>query len=160
MMKFIFRLVLIDLTLKIENQIFKLFKCGKSYNDKSRSVIFNLRDQKNLHPLVVLLNQEISPEEFVMVDLRMLASEEMKNEREEASMRGLWNKRTDWDKELVKPQADYKGIFKCALCHNDRTGFIQIQIERADEPMTNFVFCYDCQHIYQMWTKFYLNFQN
>lgn len=82
-----------------------------------------------------------------MVDLRKLASEKMKKYRDEAEKRGLWEKRTDWDCELVKQQGDkYKGMFKCTQCDSDKTGFIQIQIERADEPMTNFVYCYDCQY--------------
>lgn len=79
-----------------------------------------------------------------MVDVRKLASEKMQQQRLEHEKKGLWNKRTDWEAELVKAQVDYKGMFKCELCDSDRTGFIQIQIERADEPMTNFVFCYDC----------------
>ena len=94
--------------------MFKLYRCGKAYNDKSRSIIYNLTDEKNLHPLMTLLKQKISPEEFVTVDLRKLASEKMKKDREDAEKRGLWNKRTDWDCELVKQQGDkYKGMFKC-----------------------------------------------
>lgn len=130
--------------------MFKTFKIGKAYIDKTRSIVFNLTDKKNQEPVKVLLNKEITPEEFVLVDLRLLASDKMKKDRDEAMMRGLWNKRTDWDKEMVKAKADYKGMFKCENCQSDKTGFIQIQIERADEPMTNFVFCYDCQHRYQM----------
>lgn len=74
----------------------------------------------------MLLNKEITPEEFVLVDPRLLASDKMKKDRDEAMMRGLWNKRTDWDKEMVKAKADYKGMFKCENCQSDKTGFIQI----------------------------------
>ena len=121
------REVLVDLALRIENQMFKVFKHGKGYNDKTRSIIFNLTDEKNIDPLMTLLRQKISPEDFVMVDLRKLASEKMKKDREEAEKRGLWNKRTDWDCELVKQKGDnYKGMFNCELCDSDKTGFIQI----------------------------------
>ena len=105
--------------------MFKVFKHGKGYNDKTRSIIFNLTDEKNIDPLMTLLKQKISPEDFVMVDQRKLASEKMKKDREEAEKRGLWNKRTDWDCELVKQQGDkYKGMFNCELCDSDKTGFI------------------------------------
>jgi hypothetical protein len=93
---------LVDLALRIENHMFKMYRCGKAYNDKTRSIIFNLTDEKNIHPFMTLLKHKISPEEFVMVDLRKLASDKMKNDREEAEKWGLWNKRTDWDCELVK----------------------------------------------------------
>lgn len=96
------REVLVDLALRIENQMFRAFKHGKAYNDKTRSIIYNLTDEKNIDPLMTLLRQKISPEDFVMVDLRKLASEKMKKYREDAEKRGLWNKRTDWDCELVK----------------------------------------------------------
>lgn len=82
--------------------------------------------------------------------MRDLASDQKKKDREETELKGLWNKRTDWDQEMVKQQVDFKGMFKCTSCGSDRTGYIQIQIERADEPMTNFVFCYDCKTRYQM----------
>ena len=48
--------------------------------------------------------------------------------------------------EAVSNQDEkYKGLFKCENCGSNKTGFIQVQIDRADEPMTNFVFCYDCK---------------
>ena len=50
----------------------------------------------------------------------------MKKVREQQMMKGLWNKRTDWDQEVVKNNAKYKGMFKCKLCNSDRTGFVQI----------------------------------
>ena len=93
-----------------------------------------------------LILKEISPEDFLQVDLRKFASEEVKNQRIAAEKTNMYNKRTDWDNEEVKAQGDaYKGLFKCESCGSDKTGFIQVQIDRADEPMTNFVFCYDCK---------------
>ena len=112
-------------------------------------MIFNLSDQKNPAPFLALILQKITPEEFVTADLREFASQKMIKDREEATNRGLYNKRTDWDTEMVKAKGDkFKGMFKCESCDSDRTGFIQIQIERADEPMTLFVYCYDCHHRY------------
>ena len=61
-------------------------------------------------------------------------------------MADMQDKRTDWATEEVKAQGEkYKGLFPCEYCQSTKTGFIQVQIERADEPMTNFVFCYDCK---------------
>ena len=41
-----------------------------------------------------------------------------------------------------------KGMFSCEQCGSERTGYVQYQIERADEPMTNFIYCYDCHFRY------------
>ena len=62
----------------------------------------------------------------------------------------MYNSRTDFEIEEVKRQGEkFKGLFKCEECGSDKTGFIQVQIDRADEPMTNFVFCYDCKARFQ-----------
>ena len=89
--------ILVDMALRIENQMFKLYRCGKSYKDKSRSIIYNLTDERNLQPLTALINSEVSPEDFVTTDMRNLVTQQMKKEREEVELRGLWSKRTDWD---------------------------------------------------------------
>lgn len=39
---------------------------------------------------------------------------------------------------------DYKGIFKCAKCKSDKTSYYQMQTRSADEPMTTFVTCMNC----------------
>jgi len=104
--------------------MFNLHKCGKAYNDKSRSLIFNLSDTRNPEPFLALVTRKVTPEDFVSLDPKQLASSKMKKEREASVMKGLWNKRTDWDKELVKNDEKYKGMFKCEECDSDRTGFI------------------------------------
>ncbi len=80
------------------------------------------------------------------MDSRELASEEMKKTRDEMMMRGMWEKRTDWEHEEVKAQGEkFQGLFLCEECGSNKTGFIQVQIDRADEPMHCFIFCYDCK---------------
>ena len=81
--------------------MYKLLKCGKPYNDKSRSIIYNLTDSKNTEPVLRLLLGIIEPEKFVTIDPKKLASSKMKKEREDMLLKGLWNKRTDWDQVLV-----------------------------------------------------------
>lgn len=38
---------LIQLALRLENEVYRLCRCGKAYNDKLRSLIFNLSDEMN-----------------------------------------------------------------------------------------------------------------
>ena len=132
--------------LRLEDEIYRLHKSGKPYVDKSRSVLSNLRDAKNPTARNKLILKELTPEDFLQVDVRKFATDEVKEQRAEAEKTNMYNKRTDWDCEEVKAQGDkFKGLFNCEGCGSNKTGFIQVQIDRADEPMTNFVFCYDCK---------------
>jgi len=73
----------------------------------------------------MLLDHQITPEEFIKLDVREIASEEMKKQREQFEEMGMWQKRTDWDNEEVKAQGSkYKGLFKCEQCGSNKTGFI------------------------------------
>ena len=64
-----------------------------------------------------LILKSISPEEFLQVDVRTLASDEVKQKRAEAEKINMYNKRTDWENEEVKAQGDnYKGLFNCENC--------------------------------------------
>ena len=59
------------------------------------------------------------------LDTYELASEETKRERENQSLRGMNEKRTDWEAEEVKQQGDkFQGIFECEECGSFKTGFI------------------------------------
>lgn len=92
----------LELALRLEDEIYRIYKAGKPYCDKSRSVLFNLGDQKNPKPKKMLLSQQVTPEEFLKIDMLELASEEVLIKRESDMMHGMWEKRSDWDQEEVK----------------------------------------------------------
>ena len=40
-------------------------------------------------------------------------------------MKGMWEKRTDWENEMVKAEGEnYTGLFECEECGSNKTGFI------------------------------------
>ena len=41
---------------------------------------------------------------------------------------------------------DYVGMFKCGKCKSNRTTYYQMQTRSADEPMTSFVTCMNCDN--------------
>ena len=41
-------------------------------------------------------------------------------------------------------QPDYKGLFRCGRCKSYKTTYYQMQTRSADEPMTVFVTCHNC----------------
>ena len=67
----------LECALRLENSLCKTFKHGKPYSDKSRSVLFNLADPKNPNPRIALLCKKVSPEDFLTIDIRRLASDEV-----------------------------------------------------------------------------------
>ena len=50
--------------------------------------------------------------------------------------------------ERNKALADeaYSGLLKCGRCKSMKTTYYQMQTRSADEPMTTYVTCLDCQH--------------
>jgi transcription elongation factor S-II len=50
-------------------------------------------------------------------------------------------------KEAVNDTGDnYEGIFKCGKCKSKKTTYYQMQTRSADEPMTTFVTCVNCNN--------------
>ncbi len=48
------------------------------------------------------------------------------------------------DKRTIKKEKVESGIFKCNRCKSDKTTYYQMQVRSADEPMTTFVTCVNC----------------
>jgi len=46
----------------------------------------------------------------------------------------------------VKQDEDYAGMFKCGKCKSKKTTYYQMQTRSADEPMTAYVTCLDCNN--------------
>ena len=55
----------LECALRLEDHLSLNFKHGKPYNDKSRSLIFNLTDQKNPNARLALLYKRVTPEDFL-----------------------------------------------------------------------------------------------
>ena len=55
------------------------------------------------------------------------------------------------DKEMLKQHAsnilndpEYKGLFRCNRCKSYKTTYYEMQTRSADEPMTVFITCHNC----------------
>ncbi|XP_057810426.1 uncharacterized protein LOC131024896 [Salvia miltiorrhiza] len=67
-----------NLAFKIEAQLFKLFGgINKKYKEKGRSLLFNLKDQKNPELRERVMSGEISPERLCSMSAEELASKEL-----------------------------------------------------------------------------------
>jgi len=128
-----------DFAAACEECIFQQFKdTNAKYKQRVRSRVSNLRDAKNPLLKVKVLSGDISPERFATMPTEEMASEEMKQFRQECAKEGIR------DAQVAKNQGTETALFKCGKCGKRRTTYTQLQTRSADEPMTTFVLCLDC----------------
>lgn len=63
------------MALKLEDEVYKVFKQGKAYCDKCRSILYNLGDESNKKPLQMLISRGVTPEQFVKLETSDIASD-------------------------------------------------------------------------------------
>lgn len=101
----------------------------------------NLRDIKNKHIREYLLNGIWKPKQLALMSENDMASDEIRQQRQRdeeyarelrKTDRGMGTKGTD--------------LFTCSRCKKSNCTFYQKQTRSADEPMTIFITCLECQH--------------
>lgn len=79
------------------------------------------------------------------MDVKEMASSELKLKREKTIDEGFNADRNDW---ASKNATVVEGMYTCE-CGSKKTTFFQLQIRGADEPMTSFITCVECK---KQWT--------
>jgi len=103
--------------------MFKKFRnLGKDYSTKARSLLFNLKDEKNPELRLKLLSGELDPKELVSMDAKALASASKQSERADLKNENLAARRTDWAKENAKND-NTEGFFTCFKCGSRKTTY-------------------------------------
>eukprot|EP00347_Sterkiella_histriomuscorum_P019547 403341216 len=134
-----------QLGLQIEDELYKSFPRLAEYQNKARSLMFNLKDPKNPDLRMSLIEGVIEPNQLVRLDSKSLASKALQDERNKTQQANLNARRSDWFIENAAKKGN-KGFFTCKKCHSKNTTYFQMQTRGADEPMTNFITCLDCKN--------------
>ena len=114
--------------------------CGKDYKGKVRQLSFNLKDQKNPDLRRSVADGLIAPK--VLLDLKPeeLGSDERRSEntaiREAATAEAVRGQKKEASTDA----------FKCGKCKQRQCTYYQLQTRSADEPMTTFVTCVNCDN--------------
>ena len=129
--------------LSIEKAI--LEKQGKGsvttdYRHKVRSLSLNLKDKNNPQLRARVVNGEIPADKLVVMTNEDLASDKRKQEIEELQMQNLFKA-----KGAAAQEAE-TDAFQCGRCKQRKTRYYQMQTRSADEPMTTFVTCVNCNN--------------
>jgi transcription elongation factor S-II len=108
-------------------------KFREIYLAKLRTVLYNLKNTPSLLPRIraepqkvaFMTHQEMAPEKWVdLID--------KKNKRQVHSMTQTIAATTD--------------LFKCFKCNSKKCTYYQLQTRSADEPMTTYVTCVECEN--------------
>lgn len=113
------------------------------YKAKFRQLYFNLKDPKNpdLRRKVVL--GEYSPADLLTATPEDLASDAKKEENQRIRDKKLFDSAPSTAKRATTDQ------FQCGKCRQRKCTYYQMQTRSADEPMTTFVQCTNCNNAWK-----------
>jgi len=123
------------------------------YTDKIRSLIFNMKKNTVIREKVII--GSITPSKLVIMPRNQLATDKITKERSKLITNLQDSRRLDWEQaneSRINEMCGIKGdllkasLFTCARCKSQKTTCTQKQTRSADEPMTVFVLCLDCNN--------------
>jgi transcription elongation factor S-II len=106
-----------------------------------RTLLFNLKDKKNPDLRRRVLLGEIPPEALLDMSSEELASDAKRADNDK--IRAHMKRETERTQHISGNVTD---MFKCGKCKKRRCTYYQMQTRSADEPMTTFVRCVECNH--------------
>ncbi|CAN8061925.1 unnamed protein product [Agarophyton chilense] len=125
----------------IEHAMFVKFDGnGTSYKQKYRSLSFNLKDPKNGKLRSAVLLRDILPSELIDMSSTDLANDDLRKKRAEV------REKMTRDAMPYTQQEASTDRFKCGKCKERKCTYYQMQTRSADEPLTTFVTCVNCNN--------------
>lgn len=125
----------------VEKALFHEFNAvDVKYKTKFRSKYLNLKDKANPQLRAILLQGIISPAQFAAMTAAEMASEERRASDLALQEENLKNTKAAQDTSAETDQ------FKCGRCKQRKCKYYQLQTRSADEPMTTFVTCINCNN--------------
>lgn len=118
----------------------KLGKSTGAQKAKYRSIMFNMKDSKNPDLRRKVLLGEVNGEMLITMSPEEMASDQRKREVEELKEKALFECERAGAPKATTDQ------FRCARCGQRKCTYHQMQTRSADEPMTTFVTCVNCNN--------------
>ncbi|PVU88384.1 hypothetical protein BB561_005888 [Smittium simulii] len=133
--------IISDKAVEIENAEFDKHKdVNQAYKSEMRSFFLNLKDPKNPNLRLSVIENKILVKDFVNMTPEDMASEERKRLDMQIYKDNLFKS------QGAGPQEAETDMFRCGRCGKRKCRYYQLQTRSADEPMTTFVTCTNCNH--------------
>ncbi|PKA60286.1 hypothetical protein AXF42_Ash008345 [Apostasia shenzhenica] len=131
----------IRVAVTVESVMFeKLGRSNGSHKVKYRSIMFNLKDAKNTDLRRRVLLGHITPQVLINMTAEEMASDERKLANKQIQEKALFECERAGAPKATTDQ------FKCGRCGQRKCTYYQLQTRSADEPMTTFVTCVNCNN--------------
>ncbi|GLU17841.1 hypothetical protein SLE2022_341920 [Rubroshorea leprosula] len=125
----------------VESVMFeKLGRSNGSHKLKYRSIMFNMRDANNPDLRRKVLLGKVKAERLVTMTPEEMASEQRQHENNQIKEKALFDCERGGAPKASTDQ------FKCGRCGQRKTTYHQMQTRSADEPMTTYVTCVNCNN--------------
>jgi transcription elongation factor S-II len=125
----------------VESALFeRLGRSNGAQKTKYRSIMFNLKADNNPDFRRRVLLGEVRPGSLVDISPEEMASDARKLENKQIKEKALF------DCERASAPKASTDQFKCGRCGQRKTTYYQLQTRSADEPMTTFVTCVNCNN--------------
>ncbi|OVA13708.1 zinc finger protein [Macleaya cordata] len=131
----------IRVAVSVESVLFeKMGRSNGSQKFKYRSIMFNIKDPKNPDLRRRVLLGHIKPERLIDMTPDEMASDQRKQENNQIKEKALFECERGGQAQATTDQ------FKCGRCGQRKTTYYQMQTRSADEPMTTYVTCVNCNN--------------
>lgn len=135
-----------EIAMEIEEELNNYFSTGgkflkDKYLKQAKQIVMNL--QHNQEFIEDILMGNLRGNKLAAMNPQDFASEATKQLRNKIKEDAFNSRRSDWFR-IKNPGTP--GMYRCGKCKNNKTYSYQQQIRRADEPMTTFITCLECNH--------------
>ncbi|EFJ27679.1 hypothetical protein SELMODRAFT_437865 [Selaginella moellendorffii] len=131
----------VQVAVEVENALFSKLESTKvDKKAKYRSIVFNLKDPNNPDLRRRLLLGQISGSQLTTMSAEDMASDQRKAENKQIKDKALFECERGMKQEATTDQ------FKCGKCGRRECTYFQKQTRSADEPMTTYVTCVNCNN--------------
>uniref|UniRef100_A0A7N0TCD7 Transcription elongation factor n=1 Tax=Kalanchoe fedtschenkoi TaxID=63787 RepID=A0A7N0TCD7_KALFE len=131
----------IRVAVSVESVMFEAWgRTNGAQKSRYRSIMFNMKDSKNPDFRRKVLLGLIDPSKIPTLTAAEMASDQRKSENEKLKEKALL------ECERGGPPKSTTDQFKCGKCGQRKTTYFQLQTRSADEPMTTFVTCVNCDN--------------
>ncbi|KAF2305783.1 hypothetical protein GH714_008179 [Hevea brasiliensis] len=131
----------IQVAVSVESVLFKHWgRSNGSHKIRYRSLMFNIKDAKNPDFRRRVLLGQVNSEGIVHLSSEEMASDEMQQKNQQIKQKALFHCELGGGPKATTDQ------FKCGRCGQRKTTYHQMQTRSADEPMTTYVTCINCNN--------------